>query len=426
MFITTAQSPNIKVLLSSRPLSAFEASFTDCPKLRLHDLTRTDIEIFVNDRLRRHSRITDLSEDDADGVEALISEIVSASSGVFFWVKLVVDLLLEGFQNFDTLEDLRHKLRKIPRDLDDLFTRMLRQIPEEYKTQSSKIFQLLRSNDAHPEPANMSEPGGCEMTALVLHFAELELEPILSAPISPLSSKDQERFNKEIEGRLRSRCAGLVELSRDIPDENKQPDDSTIALTVHRPKAVSKDRQVQYLHRSVADWAQKQHIWEEILAHTAHTYFEPSVTMLQALVMKLKCLPPIERYGDRFLRYQWELVNASMAFAKQAERSTGQAQVTILNELNRVMGTHFATARKIYRPSEYSLQLSQDWSSWCDSIKESYIRPTQWHDDFLAFTIRHGLSLYVESTLGSYGDALPNKKGRPYLDYACNPRLYHE
>lgn len=352
MFITIAQSPNIKVLLSSRPLSAFEASFAEYPKLRLHELTKTDIKIFVNDRLRRHSRITDLSEDDVDGVEALISEIVSASSGVFFWVKLVVDLLLEGFQNFDTLEDLRHKLRKIPRDLDDLFTRMLRQILEEYKTQSSKIFQLLRSNDAHPQLASMSEPGGCKMTALVLHFAELDLEPILRAPISPLSIKDLERLNKEIEGRLRSRCAGLVELSREINNGNKKQDNYAIPLTAHKLQTFSKDRQVQYLHRSVADWAQKQHLWDEILAHTTNTYFEPGISILQALVMKMKCVPAKEGYRDQFLRLHWELVNASMAFAKQAERSTGQAQLAILNELNRVMESHTGLARNIYRPSE--------------------------------------------------------------------------
>ncbi|KAK7192065.1 small s protein [Paraphaeosphaeria sporulosa] len=424
MFITASQSPNIKVLLSSRPLSAFEASFAHYPKLRLHELTRIDIETFVNDRLRRHRRIADLSEEDARGVEALISEIVSASSGVFFWVKLAVDLLLEGFRNFDTLEDLHYKLKTIPRDLDDLFTRMLRQIPKEYKFQSSKIFQILRCMDGHAQLASTSEPGGCEKTASVLHFAEIDVEKVLRVPIFPASPMEQERFNKEIEGRLRSRCAGLVELSSVFSMHGKErPYDGS-----HKQRFdfIWVDRRVDYLHRSVADWIQKKHIWDEISAHTAHTSFEPSVSVLQSLVVQMKCFPVAEVDRDRFLLMQRTHVNAALTFAKQAERSTGQAQVALLNELNNVMEHHTGRPRMIRTPLEDSVQTPWESSSWCESIKinEGYIRPTHWHDDFLALTIRHGLNLYVQSTLEAHGDTLPNKKGRPYLDYACNPGLF--
>jgi hypothetical protein len=83
MFLTATQSANIKAVLSSRPLSAFEASFANSPKLRLHELTKHDIETFVGDRLSQHPRIVKLSQDDAVGVKALTDEIVSAASGVF-------------------------------------------------------------------------------------------------------------------------------------------------------------------------------------------------------------------------------------------------------------------------------------------------------------------------------------------------------
>jgi hypothetical protein len=83
MFLTATQSANIKAVLSSRPLSAFEASFANSPKLRLHELTAHDIEIFVSDHLGQHPRIVELSLDDAAGVRALTHEIVSAASGVF-------------------------------------------------------------------------------------------------------------------------------------------------------------------------------------------------------------------------------------------------------------------------------------------------------------------------------------------------------
>ncbi|KAF1966492.1 hypothetical protein BU23DRAFT_486369, partial [Bimuria novae-zelandiae CBS 107.79] len=204
MFIMVTQSPNIKAILSSRALSAFEASSADYPKLRLHQLIRSDIQKYVDDRLSGHDRIAELSDGDADGGRVLISEIVSASSGVFLWVRLVVGLLLEGFQKVDALEDLRRKLKTMPRDLDDLFMRMLRQIPEEYKMQSSRIFQIRRFQP---------EPDGYVMTAFLLYYSEMSLKQSVKASITPITREEQARVNKEIEGRLRSRCAGLFELS---------------------------------------------------------------------------------------------------------------------------------------------------------------------------------------------------------------------
>jgi energy-coupling factor transporter ATP-binding protein EcfA2 len=59
LFLSAGASPNLKVLVSSRPLPAFEAAFENQPKLRLHELTSNDITVFVDDRLGKHPKIAE-------------------------------------------------------------------------------------------------------------------------------------------------------------------------------------------------------------------------------------------------------------------------------------------------------------------------------------------------------------------------------
>lgn len=47
MFILAVQQPNVKAIWSSRPHQVFIESFEGCAKLRLHDLTRSDITAYI-------------------------------------------------------------------------------------------------------------------------------------------------------------------------------------------------------------------------------------------------------------------------------------------------------------------------------------------------------------------------------------------
>ncbi|KAF2005793.1 hypothetical protein P154DRAFT_559504 [Amniculicola lignicola CBS 123094] len=389
IFLTATRSPNIKAVLSSRPLSAFEASFADTPKLRLHELTKTDIETFVQDKLGCHPRLDELSQDDPVGAKALVSEIVEAASGVFLWVKLVVDSLVEGFQNFDGLEDLSTRLRVIPRDLEDLFQRMLQHIPSEYKAQSSRMFQIIRCHET-----SQRRRGRQPLTAMGLLFAELCMEKILQAPIAPLTELEERRKHKEIEGRLRSRCAGLFEVRHVVGGQPIKP-------TVH------------YLHRSVADWLQKQQVWDKILEGTRDTSFNPFVCCLQSVVMRLK-VSQLSLNPDALV-LQWGLVEICMTLTKSIEESAGEAQDRILDEMDRIMTVFYEILVNHRVGGNFS-----PCSNWCESSLEDN-RLVHWHDTFLAFTLWHGLFQYVQAKIEDRGGTLPKKRGMPLLGYACLP-----
>ncbi|KAF3761238.1 hypothetical protein M406DRAFT_266964, partial [Cryphonectria parasitica EP155] len=132
------KNKNVKVLLSSRPTTFSEESFRDCPVLRLHDLTRGDIQKYAGDYLSGKLR-------QRHGAQwaALIDEITDRSHGVFLWVVLVVRSLREGLIDGDSIKEMGQRLDELPRDLKALYDHMIRNLSPRYQQQASEMFQLL-------------------------------------------------------------------------------------------------------------------------------------------------------------------------------------------------------------------------------------------------------------------------------------------
>ncbi|KAI9868493.1 MAG: hypothetical protein M1813_005937 [Trichoglossum hirsutum] len=431
VFKAAVSSSSVKAVLSSRPLPTFEESFANCAKLRLHELTFEDIATYVNDRISRHSRIMQLSQEDPFCARNLITEIVTSASGVFLWVKLVVRSLLEGLRNFDTVFDLQQRLQELPQDLEDLFRYMLRKVAPQYRRQSSQIVQVVRHYQVLSDqlsryavvvdgskklPSRYLGP----LTAMGLSFAESDPRFVFNAEAKPLTATEKELRLKETEGRLRSRCAGLIELrfsanSFDVLDETQQ------ASVQQEPD----DAEVQFLHKSVADFLAKPDVWEEILATTRDTDFDANVYLLRSVILQIKTWSP--RRGDyEYLNPVLRLVDHAMELARRAETSTGRAEEKLLDELDSALAVH-CKAVLAEESSEWDIFRNHHLDSssadihWSDLLPEYHVRPAPWHGSFLSFAVRNGLVLYVQAKLDGHGETIVPKKGRPLLDYACYP-----
>ncbi|KAL6821224.1 hypothetical protein V8C40DRAFT_275841 [Trichoderma camerunense] len=116
-----ANSPHIKMCLSSRPWAVFERSFGGEGKERLdiHELTRNDIREFW-------AMIE--SETAASEKSGLIEQIVTKADGVFLWAFFVTRSLREGLSNGDRISDLSQRLSGLPTDLEQLFKHMLESV----------------------------------------------------------------------------------------------------------------------------------------------------------------------------------------------------------------------------------------------------------------------------------------------------------
>jgi hypothetical protein len=399
IFLTSSKSSNVKALVSSRPLPAFESSFEGMPQLRLHELTHGDIAAYVEADLGPRLRSTNsLTHGSNNNTDLLLTEVVDAAAGVFLWVKLVVRSLNEGVDNGDNVEDLRIRLEALPRDLEALFDHMIKNIPDSYKTQSSQIFQLLHG---HQTAKTRS------LTAINLLIAlDWNETSVLEAPLAAMTLAETERENVErgVDRRLQSRCVGLLEFRTRILQKCESRDGTVIEEETHKD--------VVYLHRTVADYLSKPDIWKRILGWTAGTEFNACRLLLQSVVMEMKTT---KLFPD--MMSIWPVVRDAMNLARCAEDTGNVPTSALLQELDKAVALHFA---KVY-------ESSQDYTWHFYYVKFLAIRhkvppsPTSPHDDLLSLMVLYGLHHSVAGVLSTRPKAVSDKKGRSLLHYTCLP-----
>ncbi|PLB48418.1 hypothetical protein P170DRAFT_359235, partial [Aspergillus steynii IBT 23096] len=142
MLTRLACTENVKMVLSSRPWNIFQDSFNNIPKIRLEDLTRDDISLYVRGKFFDHPRFQYLFRCDLETAEALFLAIADRAEGVFLWVRLVVRDLLKGFRDGDGIHALYRKLEEIPVDLNDYFERLITSIEPQHRREASIILQI--------------------------------------------------------------------------------------------------------------------------------------------------------------------------------------------------------------------------------------------------------------------------------------------
>jgi hypothetical protein len=227
-------STNIKVLVSSRPLDTCVAAFSAAPKLRLQDLTKPDIERYVSDTVCSHPYVVDHNYVSDTAVEGLVKDIQGKANGVFLWVVLACRALQDGFDAFDNEEELRRRVDELPPELESLFRHILISLPSRFLQQTAK---LLRICYAHHE-LEFSKT----ISAFVLAWAhenDMRMSALDRFEMWSLEKRKQQVLM--LEGRLRSRCRGLLE--------------------VHK-NAKAKDFVVDFMHRTVFEYLSTPHVWE--------------------------------------------------------------------------------------------------------------------------------------------------------------------
>lgn len=315
----------VKSLISSRPIPACVEIFSDCPSLKLQALTHDDIKLYVHSRISEHPRFKQFVAMDGPQATQLVEDIVEKASGVFLWVIIVVRRLLDGLRNFDRLSDLKSRLDGLPRDLEELYNHMLSKLDPLYQQQASKILQLVfRSITLASE--------GSLKTMLLAHADDDDPQNAIFHSISVLTSEQRYQKCLAMEGRIRSRCCGLVEIQQD--------------LTWASEETMIESR-VVFLHRTVVEFLLTPNIWNGLLALTADLGFDTNVTLLGACLLEVKTNEPgkaVDVSGNPI----WRSMRACLQYARLAETTSGRSQTAYLDELDRVMSYHWSTIERWY------------------------------------------------------------------------------
>jgi hypothetical protein len=193
------QARHIKICVASRPWPVFQDAFNKSPSLALQDLTRRDIEFYVNTNFDNHAGFNELKAYEPKLASDLCDEIVRKCSGVFLWVRLVVRSLLEGISNGDRISDLYQRLNGLPEELEDLFWKIMRSFDSFYKVHASQLFQICRAAKS--------------ITITRLSFADEENDRFWrDVKLNPLSDNEISMRIRAMKRRLDSRTKGLLEV----------------------------------------------------------------------------------------------------------------------------------------------------------------------------------------------------------------------
>jgi hypothetical protein len=380
----TARSPFVKICVSSRPWLVFEEAFGLDSSLRLQDLTSSDIQLYVREKLQRDPKMERLETTNHNGARSLVRNIVTKANGVFLWVRIVTKSLLDGLRNWDDFSDLQRRLDELPSDLNALYSHMLDRIEPRYFFQASKIFRIFDAASA----LNLRP------TILELDLAVTANYSTATAPsaVEPSDAELEYRFQR-MNTHLKSRCEGLLE-AHDIYDrhwESLSGEETQESISwVYRPvveeargKKLKACWKVSYLHRTVKDFLDTPSVrgrLETAFDNKTSTDepFDPYLSLLMSYIINLK-------QGLRSYYYDSEV------WEEERIRKTARVVIHIAGKVDQAN-------RQVLTMLHAFRTLSLQWSGE-NSFFEAKTLSMRWDEDFLALATCHGLWTFVDEMI---------------------------
>ena len=350
-----SQPNNIKICASSRPWNVFKRAFGtgSHTMLRLEDLTRNDITLYVRGTLEQSDLFSQLRKSENAHCIDLVNEVVSKAQGVFLWVFLVVRSLLTGLTNADSIMDLRRRLRHLPTDLEAYFAHMLASIDTFYQKQTAQTFQIAL--DAL-EPQTI-------VTYDILD--ELHEDPQFSLHLS-VGEWHRSEMKSQIENtvlRINARGMGLLEVVRGKALDSPWCD------------------RVEFLHRTARDFFRLR-AQEDWIAHRLPLSFNTYRLLCGALLaqVKIMCVNRGKSTEELF-----GLVDEMLGYAYHLEIDLATSPTILLDNLSHTISQH----------------MEGYGSSILDNYEPSTTRILDWRKPFLCLAVHKNLKLYVAEKLDS-------------------------
>ncbi|KAL3454592.1 hypothetical protein BJX65DRAFT_301228 [Aspergillus insuetus] len=349
-----ANSPSIKLCISSRPWNVFVNAFDGkVAQLKLENLTSGDIQRYAEDKLNSGWLA---AGDDAHAQRDIVAEIARRARGVFLWVYLVVDSLLRGQEEGDDIRDMRRRLDALPDDLEEFFKRILSTVDKVYREQTAKIFLVM---------VQAKE----QLPILAFHYLEQEetkQEYATELDAAVLSSSDFGAYAERMKRRINARCRDLLEITPN----------SALGFRYH----------VDFLHRTVRDFFLETPVLDDFLKPDTKASFDPLLSLCR-IMLALTKTTGVLNLGQQMMQY-------ASCLEAQAIHSTLPdhhliEEFGLLDELQRV----WRKQSHVY-PARTWLGIRPDSRSDAED-----------DENFICECIDRGLSLYLRHRLS--GERIP-------------------
>lgn len=433
-----AQSPHLKIIVSSRPEAAFEAVFRDSSKLRLHELTDEDRRTYTSDKLKAVTRF-DLIATEREQTQ-LIDLVVDKSEGIFLWVNLAVTALIQEIALSLNISRLVSVVGEIPsgkEGLSRVFDHILRnRIPIEDRPCGFRMIHTLQygyslKEKLLPWVSREDPPPKHPITALLYSFFEDDVTSALRMPVKALeTTKAAVRIEMAAE-MTRRYSAGLLEF--------RHQDESDI--NQHYPRnMLSRDPEVHFLHKDVALYLNKLKTSKFMDTSLKSVRITIETNLLKCVVMMAKLYNSTEE-SSAFEMPLWDIWHHTemiMRIARATEGGDLHNTVALLDELDKVLAKHYNLLPHISDIAELnstSSIIDQETARppaichWTEHFpidprhdKPGYTPGDGQCSNFLSFAIEQGLTGYLQAKVGKYGKEAIRKSGLTLLSSACGTK----
>jgi len=385
----------VKMFVSGRPLTTFEDAFSGYPTLPLHEITAKDIGSYVQDLFDSCERIKAAKlGDDALSI-VLRNEVVSKANGVFLWVRVVVDKTLSLAQRGRTGDELLNGIRLSPSELTGkggLFSRMMQDLDPQDLSLGARIFRLVLASDV-------------PITPLMLRFAEEARIAVFNPRLRVMSEEEVEEARELTRLRLKSMCAGLLEIGR--PEE---PPDGQKTYRQYPSKTIN------FIHRTAREF---------ILGFLStnlpgmvpdKSSSGPHESILAAYVSRLK----YALHVSEELELE-DAVKSAIRCAYSAQQQ-GESHVDLLDELDKTMtmlepqlleNVASERDRSKLRKMHWVAHIVPQRGGWPNVSDEP-----EHEADFMSLAVEASLIGFIQHQLETRRYNVTMKRGRPLLTFA--------
>ena len=406
MLLRYSKTPWVKICVSSRPMNEFESAFSGVPHFRLELVTAEDIKAFVQKEVAENAPFSSDEE-----YRQCMEEVVRKASGVFLWVKLVTNKLVDGIQNGMDVAQLLLMLDDLPPELGGpkgLYMRMLDLLSPEFQEEGTKIFDIV----LHARHS---------LTALILSFAlDGRTDRVIRREVEKLSSANIDYQSEKMERRLKVCCAGLLE-TQDNPYHGGGPTRTPVGDHINSYPLV------QFIHLTAKEFLLRPDVKQRVQARYYGPTFDPSRALLTACLLRLKCIGATSQWDDL-----WGAIKDALFYAAQAEQSTNVPQIDLLDNLDQTV--KFIESNYVSMPwigagkpeinwNKFRKELADvhHWALYEPQESSDSNKIYSWEDNFWSLAVQANLTLYMKAKLEG-GLKLSDKIGRPLLAYAVVPR----
>ncbi|KAK3319986.1 hypothetical protein B0T19DRAFT_276585 [Cercophora scortea] len=239
-----------KLCVSSRPWNVFSDAFRTSPSLRMEDLTKDDLHIYIKRRLAQSYGFEELRRIYPAKIAELVCAIEDKAQGVFLWVVLVVEQLLQVAQDVPRLDAIWQALDDLPEGLEALYNAIQKSLSGTQVETASKLYQIV---------FEWKRVWNSRIEAPFLWLAVEAQDP--TQPLTYPSVEEEQHILPVLGRLLVGSTKGLLQLS----------------------SKSSQKPQVEFLHRTAYDWIRITENWARIVSE-GPSGFHPTLSLLAVLV----------------------------------------------------------------------------------------------------------------------------------------------